>query len=144
MKVEDQLSLILAKLDDNSKGIAETNRRLTDVHDSVEELKSAKLEFEQWRRKVDGQVADLRDYIALPFLHYGFASHKVLGSPHLDPTSSKAAPWPLGHGDETHHRSDGSGYVYTTTHEAPPVKGTKQELSPWNKVLNRRLRVCSG
>jgi hypothetical protein len=133
MKIEDQLPLILAKLDDNSKGIAETNRRLTDVHVSVEELKSAKLEFEQWSPKVDGQVVDLCDCIdnlrhqlesiqststgdASPFLHYGSASHKVLGSPHLDPTSSKAAPRPLGHSDETHHRSDGSGHVYTTTH----------------------------
>jgi hypothetical protein len=55
----------------------------------------------------------------------GSASLKVPGSAHLDPSSSKAAPGPIGHGIETHHRSNGSGVVYTTTHKPPPVNGTK-------------------
>lgn len=54
MKVEDQLALILSKLDEQSKGIAESNRRLHDVQDSVAELIAAKADFDRWRPKVDG------------------------------------------------------------------------------------------
>jgi hypothetical protein len=49
MKVEDQLALILTKLDDQSKGINETNRRILEVHDSTAELTAAKADFEHWR-----------------------------------------------------------------------------------------------
>lgn len=63
MKVEEQLALILSKLDEQSKGISEGNRRLHDVHASVEDLKAAKDDFDRWRSKVDDQVADLRDCV---------------------------------------------------------------------------------
>jgi hypothetical protein len=119
MKVEDQLALILTKLDEQSKGISETNRRLHDVHDSVAELTAAKADFERWRPQVDAQVKDLRltvdslrqqlDELKISSLEPGSAPPKVSGSAHLDPSCSKATPRPLGHGDATHHRSDGSG-----------------------------------
>jgi len=48
MKVEDQPALILNKLDEQSKGIFESNRRLHDVHESVAELKATKVDFERW------------------------------------------------------------------------------------------------
>lgn len=63
MKVEDQLALILTKMDAQSKGISKNNQCLQEVHDSVAELTAAKAEFEHWRPKVDGQVADLRDCV---------------------------------------------------------------------------------
>ena len=54
MKVEDHPVLILNKLDEQSKGIFESNRRLHDVHESVAELKATKVDFERWRPQVDG------------------------------------------------------------------------------------------
>ncbi|CAD6338747.1 unnamed protein product [Miscanthus lutarioriparius] len=136
MKVEHQLALILKKLDEQSQGISETNRRLTGIHESVAELTAAKADFDHWRPKVDGQVVDLRDCIdnfrqqldelkssspsATPHLDGpGSASLKVPGSAHLDPSSSKAAPGPFGHDDATHHRIDSPGVVYTL--EPPPI-----------------------
>ncbi|XP_066361411.1 uncharacterized protein [Miscanthus floridulus] len=144
MKVEDQLALILTKLDAQSKGISENNHCLHEVHESVAKLTAAKAEFERWRPKVDGQVADLRDCVdnlrqqldelkststpATPHhAHAGSASLKVPGSAHLVPSSSKVASRPLGHGDETHHRSDGSGVIYTL--DPPPANdGLKPEI----------------
>jgi hypothetical protein len=136
MKVEDQLALILTKLNEQS----ETNRHLTDVHDSMAELTTTKADFERWRPKVDDQVAYLHDCVnnlrqqldklksslATQQLDgLGSASLKVPRSAHLDPSSSKAAPRPIGHDVETHHRNNGSEVVYMTTHEPPPVNRTK-------------------
>ena len=132
--------LILTKLDAQSKGISENNHYLREVHESVTELTATKVEFERWRPKVDGQVADLRDCVdnlrqqldelkststpATPHhAHAGSASLKVPGSAHLVPSSPKAASGPIGHRDETHHRSDGSGVIYTL--DPPPANGTK-------------------
>ncbi|CAD6236941.1 unnamed protein product [Miscanthus lutarioriparius] len=136
MKVEDQLALILSKLDEQLKGIFENTRCLHQVHDSVTEITVARAEFDRWRTKVDDQVADLRDCVdnlhqQLDELksastttttypaHAGSSSLKVPGSAHLDPSSVQAASGPCGHGAEPHHRSDGSGVVYTL--EPPPV-----------------------
>jgi hypothetical protein len=104
MKVEDQLALILTKLDDQLKVVTDTNHRLLDVHESVVELTAAKSNFECWRPKVDEQVADLRNSVdnlrqqlhtlkstspmALPHpVKLGSESLKVSGSAHLDPSS---------------------------------------------------------
>jgi hypothetical protein len=59
MKVEDQLSLILSKLEEQTKGINEGNHRINDVQVSIDELKAARDDFDRWRPQVDNKVADL-------------------------------------------------------------------------------------
>jgi len=63
MKVEDQLALILTNLDDQSRGINDSNRKITNVQSSIEELKVAKADFERWRPQVDTKVSDLSDCV---------------------------------------------------------------------------------
>jgi hypothetical protein len=48
MKVEDQLALILSKLDKQTKGINEGNRRINDVQVSIDDLKAARANFDRW------------------------------------------------------------------------------------------------
>jgi hypothetical protein len=52
MKVEDQLSLIIAKLDEQSRGINDYNHKISDVQGSIDELKAAKADFDRWRPQV--------------------------------------------------------------------------------------------
>jgi hypothetical protein len=59
MKVEDQLSLILTKLEEQTKGVNEGNRRINDVQVSIDDLKVARDDFDHWRPQVDNKVADL-------------------------------------------------------------------------------------
>ncbi|CAD6268797.1 unnamed protein product [Miscanthus lutarioriparius] len=140
MKVEDQLSLILSKLDEQSKGISEGNRRITDVHASIEDLKAAKDDFERWRPQVDTKVADLTDCVdslchqidelksttaspAAPpvFSDAVFVFTKTPAPTHQGASSSQAAFGPCGHGVAHCHRRVGSGVGVTL--EPPPVKG---------------------
>jgi hypothetical protein len=91
MKFEDQLALILTKLDDQSKVVTGTNRCLLDVHESVVELTAEKANFECWRPKVDEQVADLSDSVN--------TLHQQLHAPKS--TSSTALPHPVEPGSES-------------------------------------------
>jgi chromosome segregation ATPase len=113
MKVEDQLALLLTKMDEQSKTISEGNRRINDVYVAVEDLRAVKADLETWRPKVDEQVADLRDCVTdlrqqLDALQSspskvvlsGSTDGKVLASAHLGASSSKAASGLLGHGVE--------------------------------------------
>jgi hypothetical protein len=59
MKVEDQLTLIISKLDEQTKGINEGNCRINEVQVSIDDLRAAKDDFEHWRPQVDSKVADL-------------------------------------------------------------------------------------
>ncbi|CAD6237549.1 unnamed protein product [Miscanthus lutarioriparius] len=59
MKVEDQLALILDKLEEQTKGINEGNHRINDVQVSIDDLKAAKDDFDRWRPQVNSKVADL-------------------------------------------------------------------------------------
>ena len=59
MKVEDQLALIIGKLDEQTKGINEGNHRINDVQASIEDLQAVKADFDRWRPQVDGKVVDL-------------------------------------------------------------------------------------
>ena len=52
MKVEHQLALIIGKLDEQTKGINESNRRINDVQVSIDDLRAAKDDFERWQPKV--------------------------------------------------------------------------------------------
>jgi hypothetical protein len=49
MKVEDQLTLILSKLEEQTKGMNEGNRKINDVQVSIDHLKAAKDDFDCWR-----------------------------------------------------------------------------------------------
>lgn len=144
MKVDNQLALILSKLNEQLKGIAESNQRLHDVHDSVAELIAVKVDFDRWRPKVDGQVADLWDCIdslrqqvdelkstlAIPLCAGdGPAQFEMPGSAYLDPSSKQAASGPSCHGGAPQPQSDGSGIVYTIL-KPPPVNGTNHESHP--------------
>ncbi|CAD6268793.1 unnamed protein product [Miscanthus lutarioriparius] len=129
MKVEDQLSLILSKLDEQSKGISEGNRRITDVHASIEDLKAAKDDFERWRPQVDTlchQIDELKSTTASPaappvFSDAVFVFTKTPAPTHQGASSSQAAFGPCGHGVAHCHRRVGSGVGVTL--EPPPVKG---------------------
>jgi hypothetical protein len=132
MKVEDQLALILTKLDEQTKGINEGNRRINEVQVSTKDLKAAKDNFEQWRPQVDSKVADLRSCVdslrnqvvelrsASPKLKNVIADDHVYtkssGSTHLDPFLSGAAQGLLGHGGESRHRGSGSGSDAPSNH----------------------------
>jgi hypothetical protein len=59
MKVEDQLALIIGKLDEQTKGINEGNRRINEVQASIDDFRAAKADFDRWRPQVDSKVADL-------------------------------------------------------------------------------------
>jgi len=145
MKVEEQLALLLSKMDKQSKTISGVDRRINDVFTAVEDLRAVKADFECWCPRVDKQVTDLHDCVsdlrqqldalqspstptAPQHLESGLKSGKVLTSVHLGASGSKPTPGPLGHGDEHFHRSDGSRCVYT--HEPPPVTGTKPNPHP--------------
>jgi hypothetical protein len=48
-KVEDQLALIIGKLDEQTKGINDGNRRINEVQTSIDNLRAMKDDFERWR-----------------------------------------------------------------------------------------------
>ncbi|KQK02148.1 hypothetical protein BRADI_3g60594v3 [Brachypodium distachyon] len=106
-------------MDEKSKTITTGNHELNDVYCIVDDLR------ERWRPKVDGQVADLRDCVdelrqqldelkstsptASDRKHgHGSGVVEVLGSAHLGPSSSQAAPGPYGHGVDKTTRGAGS------------------------------------
>jgi hypothetical protein len=128
MKVEDQLSLIIAKLDEQSKGINDINRKITDVQGSIEELKAAKADFERWRPQVETKVSDLSKCVdslrqqidelktssAAPTSRPSSPKHGsvYITSPapaDLGATSAQAAMGPCGHGLDPSHQRFGSG-----------------------------------
>lgn len=64
MKSEEQFALILSKLEEQIKEIAESNKRISEVRDSVEDLKTAKGELELWRPKVENTMTNLHATVA--------------------------------------------------------------------------------
>ncbi|WVZ71981.1 hypothetical protein U9M48_020508 [Paspalum notatum var. saurae] len=137
MKHDEQLSLIISKLEEQTKEIKDGTRAISEVRDSVEELKIAKGEFEQWKPQVENQVndlqatvADLRHQIGKMMSkpdHPDLAKRKASVSAHLETSSSEAMLGQNGHRDENSHRRDGQGVIFTTL--PPPVKGAKQFLN---------------
>lgn len=107
------------KMDEQSKTITTGNHELNDVYCIVDDLR------ERWRPRVDGQVADLRDCVGElrqqldelkstsptasdPKHGHGSGVVEVLGSAHLGPSSSQAAPGSYGHGVDKTTRGAGS------------------------------------
>lgn len=138
---EEQLGQILALLTQNSKGIA-------DPQQSMEQVKSAKVDFELWKLEVNTRVVDLKHVVNYIGDHmeqlFGDPSKhtvsdggspvkhpdsdpktdlgkKVTGSAHLEPSSSEASPRKFCNCRETQHRSAGYGMVYTVP-DPPPVR----------------------
>jgi chromosome segregation ATPase len=107
LKVEDQLLLILSKLEQQTKGINEGNRRINDVQVSIDDLKAARDDFDRWQPQVNNKVVDLSSGLdslriqvdalqsaskaTSPVLGEGFVYTKTPGFAHLNPPSSKAA-----------------------------------------------------
>jgi hypothetical protein len=145
MSPEEQFGKILALLGENSKGI-------TELKQTMSEIRLAKEEIEAWRPEVDTRVTDLEKAVnhlgewmeklltdpvkstsptgetsnriagSKPSSSTGGASF-VSGSAHLEPSLFGATPGPKGHCEELHHRSAEFGMVYTFP-DPPPVTGT--------------------
>jgi hypothetical protein len=145
MKVEDQLTLILTKLDDQSKGIHYINRKITDVQSSIKELKVAKADFERWRPQVDTNIFNLFDCIDslcqqidelksssvsltshLASSEHGSVFFKSSVPAHLGASCSKATMGPCGHDVDPSHRRSGLGGGATL--KPPPIKGEPPTL----------------
>jgi hypothetical protein len=145
MSPEEQFGKILALLGENSKGISELKQTMF-------EIRLAKEEIEAWRPEVDTRVTDLEKAVN----HLGERVEKLLTDPvkSTSPTGklptpslapsrhhrlaeqvwcrvppiwnlpcSGAMPRPKGHREELHHRSAGFGRVYTFL-DPPPITGT--------------------
>lgn len=109
------------------------------MRDSVEDLKVAKREFEQWHPHVEERVLDLQSSVAnlqlqiekLVVLGAGVSSsepgkatapEKALISADLEIPSTEATPGQISHCKDLRHR--GSGTRVPNAPEPPPVKGT--------------------
>lgn len=143
---EEHFGQILALLGQNSKGINELKA-------SMEELKTAKADFDQWKPEVNQRVADLEhavNYLGekMEQLFGDQSKHalfegespiehpdpdpklsvgkKATGSAHLEPPPFGAPPGPNGHRHESYHRSAGFEMVYTIP-DPPSVAGANKQ-----------------
>ncbi|WVZ57697.1 LOW QUALITY PROTEIN: hypothetical protein U9M48_008050 [Paspalum notatum var. saurae] len=139
MKLDEQLALIISKLDEQKIEIQETNRGIMEVRNSVEELKVAKGEFEIWKPQVENQVVDLQATVADLRQQVGHllnkadlhksAKKEASVSAHLETTSPEATLGQNSHGDEHQHRRDG--------------QGVKEVLMGNSNVITRRIETPS-
>jgi hypothetical protein len=144
MKIDEQLTLLLTKMDTeaakSSERHAEVSGRIDNILTTVHELHTAKDDFENWLPEVDKDMENLRSSVAdlrtkldksvtpsstpiqIEHVHHtGDGSAKVLAYAHLDTSSSMATPGPFGHRDD----QGVSGHVYVQ--EPPNLKGTKPD-----------------
>jgi hypothetical protein len=159
MKIDEQLALLLTKMDTeaakSSECHTEVSGRIDNILTTVYELRTAKDDFENWRPEVDKEMESLRSSVAdlrtkieksvtpssNPFHiehvhHTGDGSAKVLASAHLDASPSKAAPGPFGH----HDVQGGSVHVYVQ--EPPILKGMKPDPGPHPSFEFAQTHTC--
>lgn len=137
MKTDEQLERILAMLGENNKGIAE-------LKTAMQEMTSAKEEFDAWKPDVEQRVSDLQhvvtqlgdrveQLVAVATAPSSGSEQPVTPTGTLPPTSTtahlvvpskEATSGPKGHRVEEHHRGSGFGVVYTSP-DPPPVTGAK-------------------
>lgn len=137
--------LILMKLDEQTKGIGESNHRISEVQAEVADLNTAKSDFDLWKAQVDSEVSNLRsavddlrsqlEHLSMPHIaedpHLAATSTPKLtpATTHLVGTPAGATSRPDGHRFEPHHRSD--GFRVVTTRKPPPVIGANSPPFSW-------------